>query len=156
MIKVKHKPCNGVSCNGKLQPIWKNEMTEEGRKSYCKACWAQKSQAGKPTKPRQNLKRSSTPVKKVSDKKKARDIVYKVLREQYLKNHPMCEMAIKGICTKAGTTIQHLRGRCGEYYTDDRYFMSACLPCHQFVDTHPDFALENGFAELRLKNYENE
>ncbi len=143
----KKKTCNG--CN-KPSYIWKSE----GRSKFCQACWAKRSSASKPTKPRQSIKRSSTPIPKISDKKQKEDAIYKVLRLVYLKNHPTCEMSIKGICTEKGTTIQHLRGRCGKYYTDDRYFMSACLPCHMYANEHPEEAIQNGWAELRLKNYE--
>jgi Pyruvate/2-oxoacid:ferredoxin oxidoreductase delta subunit len=84
-----------------------------------------------------------------SSKKVKEDALYTVMRKVFLDQHPMCMMAIPGKCTQTATDIQHKKGR-GEYFLDTTTWMSACRGCHSYADTHPEEAIEKGWAELRL------
>lgn len=142
-MQVKLKPCDG-DCDDKPKVIWKRE----GRLLFCRNCWQKKSVKVEPTRS-SFLPKSQKPIKKQSDKRKKEDILYTVMRKQWLSDHPMCFMAIPGICEKKATTIQHKKGR-GKYYLDTRFWGSGCMPCHHYADTHPEEAFEKGWAIPRL------
>lgn len=154
-MEVKKKPCDGEICNGKLAFIWKNVVEDGERLRFCQGCWNKKNSKEKPTIKRQEIKRSTTPIKKFSDRRAKENAAYSVLRKVFLKDHPFCQLSIKDICTKVSTDIQHKRGRL-EYFLDTTTWASSCRACHTYANDHPQEAIENGWAELRLKNYENE
>ena len=150
MIQAKKKHCDGP-CDSD-QYIWKNH---EGKK-YCKNCWGmcqgeltKSSNLVEPT----NKKRYQIPSR--SPKRTKEDKIYAGKRIIFLTKHPMCHMAIPGICTKHATTIQHLKGRTGDLFLDEEEWMPACWPCHSYADTHPEEAIEKGWAKLRLTPKEN-
>lgn len=143
MFKVKLKPCDGPC--GKDKPIWKNHLG----KRYCADCWRQ-------IKPTESIKRSSLspsnkPIPKESDKRKKEHVLYSTMRLVFLNQNPVCKMNIAGICTNQATDVQHLKGR-GMYYLDVRFWMPACRVCHSYADTHPQEAIENGWALPRISN----
>ena len=95
---MKLKVCSGCQ---KETFIWKNH---EGSK-YCKDCWScHKSKENKPQKPK--LPPSSS-IKKKSDKQKAIDKAYSLMRKEYLTKHPMCEIKLPGVCTGQACDIHH-------------------------------------------------
>lgn len=89
------------------------------------------------------------PVKKISDKRKTENEIYSRLREEFLKLNPECEVKMCGICTKVSTTAHHMKGR-GILLNETKYWLSACLPCHQYVELHPIEAMKKGFSISRL------
>ena len=136
-MQVKLKTC--VNC-ALPKVIWKNH---EGKR-YCKICWLSITKAiVKPT-----IKQKKIPSR--SSKKIKQDKVYSKQRRIFLEANPMCKMHIPGLCTNQATTVQHLKGRIGDLYLDEKFWMAACWPCHSYVDTHPEFAFENGFALRRI------
>lgn len=141
MFKTKLKHCDGPCQCEKL--IWKNH---EGKR-YCRECWFKM----KPTKPlsRSTLPKLQKPIPKQSDRRKKEQVLYSTMRLQFLKINPNCVMNIKGLCTMKATEIQHLKGR-GKYYLDTTTWMSACHYCHSYTTDHPEEAIENGWAILRL------
>lgn len=142
-MQIKLKPCAGDDCNGALRQIWK----QHDGKRYCQNCWNKK----KPQVPLKQtpLPKTQKPIAKESDKRKKEHALYSVMRLQYLKDHPNCFMVIAGICTGAATEIQHLKGR-GIYYLDMTTWGGACHCCHKYATDHPEEAIENGWAVLRL------
>lgn len=86
-----------------------------------------------------------------SPKRVKLEALYSIQRVSFLKRNPICDMKIPGLCTTNATTVQHLKGRVGDLFLDEAFWMPACWPCHQYADTHPAEALENGWALERLK-----
>lgn len=141
MFKAKLKHCDGP-CQSDKQ-IWKNYLG----KQYCAECWRR-------IKPTTSLKRSTLPkyqkqVPKQSDRRKKEQVLYSTMRLQFLKYNPICKMNIPGLCTKIATEVQHLKGR-GKYYLDITFWMPACHFCHSYATDHPEEAIQNGWAILRL------
>ena len=143
-MQVKLKPCNGPDCEGKLRSIWKRE----GKLLYCASCW-NKIKPTVPVKASKALPRSQKPIPKRSEKRKKEDVLYSAMRKVFLEHNPTCQLNVQGICVKTATDIQHCKGR-GKYYLDTRFWKSGCRPCHSYADTHPQEAIENGWAVLRL------
>jgi hypothetical protein len=71
-------------------------------------------------------------IKKVSDKRKTQEKVYKLLRQQYLNAIPKCER-----CKQTATEIHHKNGREGKRLNDQTYFMAVCRTCHNYIHENP-------------------
>jgi hypothetical protein len=101
-------------------------------------------------KPKTPIKPSTKPIPKKSKKRAEDDKVYFALRDLHLKLHPECQIPIEGICAGIATDLHHPKGRVGKLYTDASLFLSACRPCHSYVELHPDIAKELGYSLSRL------
>lgn len=107
-------------------------------KVLCKYCW--------------NIK-FGKPIKKVSDKQKEKNDEYKIIRDLFIKDNPICKAQINNRyskCSNESTDIHHKRGRIGIYLTAVAYFLPVCRSCHSYIETHPDESKELGFSENRL------
>lgn len=62
---------------------------------------------------------------------------YKILRDEYMKNHPICEF--EG-CNNMEITLHHKSGRIGENLFKD--FCSLCMEHHNWVHDNPKEAKE--------------
>lgn len=151
-MQLKKKPCDGDLCKGSLAFIWKNVTEGDGgRRSYCQNCWNRKKPKVKPTN-RQFLKRTQRPISPRSDKKKKEDALYMIIRNNYLKNHPICEAAIPGICSgRPSNQVHHMAGKIGDKYLDDKYFLAVEDSCHRYITDNPEFSYNNNFSISRLK-----
>lgn len=74
-----------------------------------------------------------TKIKPLSDKRKRQNDEYLLLRKQYLKQYPACEVKLSG-CTKTATEIHHARKRTGSMLTNEKYFVAICRNCHTRVE----------------------
>lgn len=127
-IKVKSKHCK--ECNH-FGPLFS--------KGRCKNC------AQKTYKP---LSKTQTKIKKVSTKLSKELRRYSALREQYLRQHPICQAKVK--CRgKLATDIHHMKGR-GKYLLDTTKFLSVCRDCHDWITEFSNEAIELGLSESRL------
>jgi hypothetical protein len=127
---MKLKTCNG--CNEE-KPIWKNHLG----KKYCKTCWSCHNNTPKPIVSKQK------PIPKISSKKAKLDKVYSVLREQFIKQHPVCQAKLNG-CTLSATDIHHKysgKNR-SQYYLDSTTWMAICRNCHRWIHDNPKSAKE--------------
>ena len=70
---------------------------------------------------------------------------YKKARREYLEENPYCQR-----CGKMATDIHHKKGRMGELLIDKTFFMSACRPCHIFIEEHPAISYEKGWSIKRV------
>lgn len=120
------------SC-GKERVIWKRS---EGL-AWCQSCWGK------------NLAGEGPKIKPVSQKKQKQDQEYSKLRAKYLEKNPLCEIGIKGICTRFATDIHHTRG--GEernvFYLIQSTWKSSCRSCHDWVHNFPKEAKDLGFLK---------
>lgn len=74
------------------------------------------------------------PVKKVSSKRAEEKVKYDALRIIHLREFPECQVKLKDICTKKATTIHHA-GKRGKNYLNRSTFLSACMECHDHLET---------------------
>lgn len=136
MIQSKLKECS--ICH-KLSVLWRSNP------KTCKDC-ANKEKV-RDTPPKYQTKE----IKKVSTKQQKLNAAYKVLRDQFMKNHKNCEANLIELagCTKKATQCHHPNGR-GQYLLDDSRFIALCHNCHSYIETHPLFAKEKGYSGDRL------
>jgi hypothetical protein len=140
MLKVKLKPCDGSICNGADAHIWKNH---DGKK-YCQRCWAKdKPKSDTPPKPRVAISR-------VSDKRSRQEVLYYAARKVYLKHHPTCHANIHPCCSIMSTDVHHQKGRIGDLLLDQKFWLPVCRGCHDYIELHPEEAIENGWSLSRL------
>lgn len=132
---MKLKVCSGCQ---KETIIWKNY---EGSK-YCKSCWScHKSKENKPQKPKLA---PSPSIKQKSDKQKAIDKAYTLMRKEYLTKHPMCEIKLPGVCKGQACDIHHTAYR-GINTLAQATWLAACRECHDWCHANPKEARELGF-----------
>ncbi len=87
------------------------------------------------------------PIAKFSEKKIMALKIYRKLRDQYFKDHPVCEFPL---CKSTDITLHHAKGRIGELLTDITYFRSLCLKHHSYIEAHPSVAKSFGLSFNRL------
>ena len=93
-------------------------------------------------------KKDRKPIKKVSDKLGKELKIYSLKRLIYLKEHPCCQVQVKG-CEGKATTVHHKKGR-GKYLNDTDTWLGCCMPCHRILEEYPTFAKDSGFSVNRL------
>ena len=74
---------------------------------------------------------------------------YRKLRNEYLEKFSRCQIGTAE-CTRKAVSLHHQKGRIGELLTDTRYFLSACIACHNWAETHPEEAKRRGVSLDRL------
>ena len=99
-----------------------------------------------PLKRKTPLKRSQKPLKrsplrKVSSKQSKRLTAYSKAKQEYAKEHPICE--VKG-CASLAQDLHHKAGR-GSKIADKEYFMAICRYHHSFCHANPSWARANGY-----------
>lgn len=52
-------------------------------------------------------------------------------------------------CCYTSVDVHHKRGR-GKYLLDESTWLPVCRGCHNKIETHPNWAKENGYSESRL------
>jgi hypothetical protein len=87
------------------------------------------------------------PIKKVSSGHLKKLAVYRVVRDEYLAEHPVCEYLG---CNSTNITLHHKAGRCGSYLTNKDFFCSLCDKHHRFAELNPLHAKAIGLSEDRL------
>jgi hypothetical protein len=137
MIEQKKKLCN--NCNTE-QFIWKND---KGSK-YCKYCWYKSKEPS--TKPLQRK-----PINKKSKKMQVIDQAYTKLRKPFMEANPMCQAALH-CCSGSSTDVHHKKKR-GEYHLVVSTWLSVCRNCHNWIEEHPEEAIELGYS-LKRNSYE--
>ena len=128
----KKKTCSG--CNTE-QYIWKRHLGQP----FCKSCWSCHESKDKPkTKVPSKLKQKS-------DKQKAIDKAYTLMRKEYLTKHPMCEIKLPG-CNGQACDIHHTAYR-GINTLAQATWLAACRECHDWCHSNPKEARELGYLK---------
>ena len=93
----------------------------------------------------ENKKRYSIP--KVSEKRKIENLKYVSQRIVFLgkKENQICP-----ITGKPTTDIHHKKGRVGNLFLDENYWVALSREGHKFVEENPEWAKENGYSLNRL------
>ena len=71
---------------------------------------------------------------KVSEKRKVLNAEYAILREQYLKDHPECEIKLQ-VCTRTSTQIHHTASGTNKAtnLNNVKTWKASCDMCNQFL-----------------------
>lgn len=86
------------------------------------------------------VKKSISPF---SEKRLERYAEYRVVRDKYLADHPICEVHD---CNNPTTNLHHKAGRNGRLLTISKYFMACCDDCHpKRIHENPAWAREHGY-----------
>ena len=88
------------------------------------------------------------PIAKVSAKQLERLAKYRKIRNEFMTNKN-CEAKLQG-CTIKATDLHHAKGKIGDLLTDKRFFKALCRNCHNYIETHPNFAKENNYSLNRI------
>lgn len=99
------------------------------------------------SKPNKHLQKATKPIKKFSKKSLDNLKRYKILRDKFLKENPIC---MYPNCKSNEVTLHHSRGRLGSFLTDKRYFKALCWPHHQHIEQNPALAKKLGLSYSRL------
>lgn len=89
-----------------------------------------------------NFKRK--PIKHISDKQSKLLKEYRIVRDEYMKNHPYCE-----ICGAKSQDLHHKYGR-GKYLSSVEYFMAVCRICHTRVHDNSEESYKKGYLIRKL------
>jgi hypothetical protein len=135
-MQSKKKYCSG--CDSE-QYIWKNH---EGKK-YCKMCWSSQNQSIK--KPTAILSPRGQIAQK-SDKQKAIDKAYTLMRKAYMTQNPLCNVKIPGVCTGPSCDVHHMEGR-GIQTLVQSTWVATCRECHSWVHLNNKQARILGFLK---------
>lgn len=92
----------------------------------------------KPSKP-------SKRIKPISDKRAKEMGEYQKVKDKYLEEHPICECC----GTQKSDQIHHKAGRHNKRLIDFTKFLATCDPCHKEIEANPEWAISNGYSELR-------
>ena len=145
-MKVILKECYGCR---KPSVIWKNH---EGFR-YCKNCWSCHQSNLVAQKPTENLIPVVLPnvkkrprIKLKSEKQKALDKAYLLMRKEYMDKNPLCNVKVSKDCFFNATDIHHMEGR-GERTLTQLTWISTCRPCHTWIHEHPEEARILGFLK---------
>jgi hypothetical protein len=95
---------------------------------------------------KKGLSKFVAPIAKTSDKRAKLDLAYSVLRKNFLKNHPVCQVKD---CEHQSTDVHHKKGR-GEYYLDETTFLAVCRSHHIAIEKAPLWAKAQGYSLDRL------
>lgn len=110
------------------------ESPKVGNSRYCMTHLKGMDKLSKDIRKAQEKKANQKQIAKMSEKRKKEMPIYKDKREEHLAKHPHCQIKIMDICLGRATEIHHA-GKRGKNYLNEETFMSACSPCHEFVET---------------------
>ncbi len=139
-MEIKKKFCWGCEI---FTYIFKNY---EGKK-YCKSCWYKIKPVKEVVKVAIPIKKSFKPIKNISDNKLEELKIYRINRDNYLKENPICEFPE---CNSTQVELHHKAGRIGSLLTDKRNFCSLCHYHHEWCELHPIEAKELNLSKSRL------
>lgn len=96
---------------------------------------------------RKPLPKATKPIRPRSKNRERQEAKYRVARERYLKDNPVCQYPG---CNSREVTLHHAKGRCGNLLHDKRYFKALCWPHHQHIELHPKEAKQLGLSLNRI------
>jgi hypothetical protein len=80
-------------------------------------------------------------------------IPYRLVRREFLLEHPQCQCVIEGHrCRHRSTQIHHKRGR-GRNLCNVETFMAVCAGCHDHIERNRSWAKDQGYLINRASEY---
>jgi hypothetical protein len=121
------KVCNKEGCD---YPVFS--------KGYCKAHQYLRKDYKQPSPVRK-------PIKRISDKRKAKNALYKVAREIFLQKNRVCQ-----VCNnRKSTEIHHTysgKDR-DKYFLDESTWLAVDRICHNYIHDNPQWARKNNYLK---------
>ena len=103
-----------------------------------------------PVKPRKPLVQYQTKaIKQVSDTQAKRLKRYRIARDEYFKDYPVCQFPN---CGSRNITLHHMKGKIGELLWNKKWFKSLCMYHHRIVEESP---LESKILNLSANRLDN-
>ena len=130
MIERKKKKCNDC---GELDYIFS--------KGRCKKCASLSYSKPKPKKQY---------ISPISKKQASRLSEYRKVRDEFMKQHPLCQANIVKECGYYATDVHHMKGKIGEDLINAENFLAVCRQCHTYIEEHPEEAYSKGFSIKRI------
>lgn len=87
-----------------------------------------------------------TPLRKTSKKREKELRVYRVLKAEFLKRRPVCEV-FEPCCTRKSVDVHHVNHREGKRLLDVSDWLPICRACHMFITANGRYAREMGFTK---------
>ena len=129
-----------------------DKMLWKANPKACKECWAKFKASGSSSKDKsynvvQKDKSVLKRINSVSSKKILELAKYRIVRDQYLKDHPVCEFYT---CDCREVELHHKKSR--KYYLSDvSIFMSVCREHHNWIHENDAKARELGYLLSSLE-----
>lgn len=86
---------------------------------------------------------------KVTKKRAATDRIYYAKKKIHLEANPFCKR-----CGNVATDLHHAKGKAGPLLTDERFFVSLCRICHDWVGANFQAACSLGLSATRFNHEE--
>lgn len=86
----------------------------------------------------------------ISDAQKKRLAEYRIVRDKYMKENPICQARLPIICTNYASEIHHKGGKIGSMLTNVKYFLAVCRACHNWIGNNHASAMNLGLVVERL------
>lgn len=96
-----------------------------------------------------SVKKQTKPIRRLSKKRAAQNVLYLKKRRIFMQQNNTCQAKLPS-CSYWATEIHHKKGRVGILLTDDRFFLSVCRSCHDYIEENAEYAKSMGFSESRL------
>ena len=88
----------------------------------------------------------NTKIKSVSNKKLEELKQYRILRDEYMSNHTICEVKD---CNRLAEDLHHSKNR-AYYLCDVSVFKAVCRLCHTRIHSEDKWARDNGYLESSI------
>lgn len=93
---------------------------------------------------KQVVKKAGKPIKKFSDKRKLVNLVYDREAMAFRLKNPFCRINSPD-CIGKTQGVHHVKGKAStELLLDKNFWKAACNPCNLYVETHSQWAKDNG------------
>lgn len=107
-----------------------------------------KKSAPKPLKKTPIEKKAYT-IPQYTEKRKKQLDEYAKLREQFLKENPICEARLKN-CSEEATDIHHMEGKENGLLLKVESFKAVCRHCHIIITEQSRMAIDLGLSKSRI------
>lgn len=123
-------------------------------KGRCKQCamltYKPLKSYSKPIARRTGIKKTATPIRKVSKKRQAQLDEYSSRRIRFLQQHPRCGALLKR-CTEEATEVHHMKGKENDLLLDEIYWLPICRSCHVIITAQSRMSIDTGLSVSRHK-----
>lgn len=161
LATMKRKTCKSPNC---INPVWaRGNCLNCDKKQFPHKYEIKRSNKGitlsssksekvskKPacTTKKQGVKpKTVKPIANISKKQKSRLVKYRIRRDKFLKENPVCMFPD---CTSTRVECHHAAGRNGHLLYDTKYFRSLCRMHHEYIERNSTLAKELGLSVDRL------
>ncbi len=85
------------------------------------------------------------PVRRVSKTRQKERCDYRKRKDAYMIRQPFCQVCFK----EKAIDVHHVRGTFKARLNDEKWWMSVCRKCHDFIHAHPSWSYARGYLVTR-------